>query len=167
VAVVVAVGGVGAVATTESFPSISSSSRLSSSIHRDAADFVDVDDDDDERDVVDEDDGNGLPPRKGRGGSSFVVLLRDDDDDNDDDDGAIARNAPTEGTTTSTSTSTAAASDSRMVDINRPFSVASPDSAALLTTREKEVLKKFGSWVAFCVFCVCILSMYSPHYSQW
>jgi hypothetical protein len=50
-----------------------------------------------------------------------------------------------------------------MVDINRPFSVASPDSAALLTTREKEVLKKFGSWVACCVFCVCILS---PHYSQ-
>jgi hypothetical protein len=146
VAVVVAVGGVGAVATTESFPSISSSSRLSSSIHRDAADFVDADDDDDdERDVVDEDDGNGLPPRKGRGGSSFVVLLRDDDDDNDDDDdddnddGAIARNAPTEGTTTSTSTSTstAAASDSRMVDINRPFFVASPDSAALLTLERK------------------------------
>ncbi len=158
-AVVVAVGGVGAVATTESFPSISSSSRLSSSIHRDAADFVDVDDDDDERDVVDEDDGNGLPPRKGRGGSSFVVLLRDDDDDDDNDDGAIARNAPTEGTTTSTSTSTstAAASDSRMVDINRPFFVASPDSAALLTTREKEVLKS-------CVLCVlCVLS---PHYSQ-
>jgi len=135
------VGGLVAVATTGSLlPSISSSSRLSSSIHRDAADFVDVDDDDDddERDVVDEDDGDGLPPRRGRGGSSFVVLLRDDDDDDDDDDGAIARNAPTEGTTTSTSTSTAAASDSRMVDINRPFFVASPDSAALLTTKERK-----------------------------
>jgi hypothetical protein len=43
-----------------------------------------------------------------------------------------------------------------MVDINRPFFVASPDSAALLTTRENEVLEKFGSWVAFCVFCVCV-----------
>ena len=68
-AAIITVGGVGAAMTMESFAvvdrSISSSSCLSSSIHHNTTDFLDVNDDN-KRDVFNV--GNGLPPRKGQGG---------------------------------------------------------------------------------------------------